>query len=246
VNTHMRIEVRTNDGVARVQSHLAGLADAVSQGDLRAGQYARRRQDLVGTLGRGRIGCWLDPGEAILAEHHWVEPMAAMSASPLEQPVQRAGSAYATSRRIFRWRFREVVGRPGTPANEVDESLEYEWYGAIAGLVDQRVIRWGEVAVGAAIVLVALILRAHLQLSITGPVLLGVGFFGVIHGVFCPTRYSSLTMSDPAQPTWDIWASGTKTGRRFLEEVRRRVLTGHGNENAVAASGSRAPDTRTT
>jgi hypothetical protein len=240
----MRIEVRTDEGVARVQSALADLSDAVVRGDLRAGQYTRRRQDLVIKLGRGRVGCWLEPGEAIVAEHHWIEPTVTVSASALEQPVQLAGSAYATGRRIFRWRFREVVGRPGTPANEIDESLEYEWYGAIAGLADQHVVRWGEVAVGAAIALIALLLRAHLQLSITGPVLLGVGIFGVVHGLVCPTRYTRLTTLDPARPKWEIWAPDTKSGGRLLEEVRRRVLTGHGNQNLMTASGS--PDTRTT
>jgi hypothetical protein len=237
----MKIEPRTDEGVARLQSALADLAGAMVRGDLRPGHYARRRQDLVAKLGRGRVRCCLEPGEAIVAEHHWVEPTVTMSASVLNEPVQLAGSAYATSRRVFRWRFREVVGRSGMPASEVDESLEHEWYCAIAAVTDQRVMRWGEVAVGAAIALIALVLREHLQLSVTGPVLIGVGIFGVIHGLFCPTRRTTLSPLDPAQPNWEIWAPDTKTGRRLLEEVRRHVLTGHGNEKADDASGSGCP-----
>jgi hypothetical protein len=218
----MRIELRTDEQVARLQSALEDLGDAMVCGDLRPGHYVRRRQDLVAELGRSRVGCWLEPGEAIVAEHHWVEPTVTLSASALNEPVQLARSAYATSRRVFRWRFREVV-QPGMPARETDESLEYERYAAIAAFADECVTRWGEVAVGAAIALVALLLRGHLQLSITGPVLLGVGIFGVIHGLLCPTRYTTITPSDSAQPKWEIWAADTKSGRRLLEEVRCRV-----------------------
>jgi hypothetical protein len=220
----MRIEpAGTDERVARVQAALAALADALVRGDVRPKQYGRRRQDLVAEMGRCKVAAYLEPGEAIVAEHHWIEPPAEASAFPLRETPDVAGSAYATDRRVFRWRFLDPATPHVTSLEGFDETFECLRYDELAGLVEHRTIRWGEAAVGTAIAAIAWLLRLHLQLSITGPALLAVGAFGLVHALVRPTRHTTLMLSDPAEAGREILAANTATGRRLVEELRRRI-----------------------
>lgn len=164
------------------------------------------------------IAPWLETGEVVVAEHHWIDPYDRMPTAPLKEVAQVAGSMYATDRRVFRWRFQDRAAPHAAGIDGFEEGLEVVRYEEVAGLVRRRTTRWGEAGVGCAIGLVGWGLRPHL--SITGPALIVIGLFGLIHGLAVPTRCIVLTRRDPAEPDWPIWASRTASGRRLLAHIR--------------------------
>jgi hypothetical protein len=200
---------------------LAALAARFSLGDLSPKRYARLRQQALAAVGRRKIVPLLTPGETILAEHHWVEGHARLPDAPFAETGQAAGSLYATDRRLFRWRFHDCPSPSTSPPPDFEETLEFRWYAEIAGVERRRSFRWGEAVTGLAIALIAGVLSA--RLGVTGPLLLAVGVFGVVHAMMVPTRYVTV-LFDGTDDGWPVWAAATRSGRAVLSEVSGRAV----------------------
>jgi len=210
------------DGVRRVDEEpvLSALAERFALGDLNPKRYARLRQQALAALGRRKIAPLLTPGEAFLAEHHWVEGHTRLPDAPFAETGQTAGSLYATDRRLFRWRFHDCPSPSVSPPPEIEETLGFRWYAEIVGVERRRSFRWGEAITGLTIAIVAGLLFA--RLGVTGPLLLAVGVFGVAHAMMVPTRYATVVF-DGDDDGWPVWAAATESGRAVLGEVSRRV-----------------------
>ncbi|MCX6543300.1 MAG: hypothetical protein NTV05_02675 [Acidobacteria bacterium] len=230
------------DGGRRVDEDaaLSGLAARFALGDLSPKRYARQRQQALAELGRRKIAPTLMPGETIIAEHHWVEGHARLPESPFAETGQIAGSLYATERRLFRWRFHDGASPSGRARSDVQETLESQWYAEIAGVERRVSFRWGEALTGMAISVVAWLLSA--RLGVTGPLLLAVGVFGIVHAMLVPTRYV-VVLIDGAGAGWPVWAARTGSGRTVLGEVSKRLAGSvPATEEALSGGSSQGGD----
>jgi hypothetical protein len=198
---------------------LVMLAERFSLGDLNPKRYARLRQQALAALGRRKIAPSLVPSERIAAEHHWVEGHARLPDAPFAETGQTAGSLYATDRRVFRWRFHDAGSPSVTPPADAVETLEFVWYRDIGGVEQRRSFRWGEATTGLVIAAVAGLM--YDRLGVTGPLLLAVGGFGIVHALLAPTRYV-VVMVAGTDSGWPVWAARTKSGRAVLDEIARR------------------------
>ena len=197
-----------------LENKLTVLAGKLKVGDVTPKRYAKVRQDLLARLGRAKIAPRLETNEAVIAEHHWVEGHPRIPDSVLKETAQIAGSLYATDRRLFLWRFQDQGVPDAALVEGAKETLEERRYGDVESLSSARSWRWGEVAVGAVIVIVALALAGHLRM--TTYFLLGIGFFGVLHGLLFPTRWVSVNSRTQGEEPWAVWAARTKSGRVLL------------------------------
>ena len=210
-----------DDGSGRgEEAALAVLAERFALGDLNPKRYARLRQQVLAALGRSKIAPSLDPGETIAAEHHWTESHERLPDAPFAETGQTAGSLYATDRRLFRWRFHDGGLPSASPQGGVEETIESLWYAEIAGMERRSSFRWGEAITGLVIAAVAGLMYA--RLGVTGPMLLAVGVFGIIHAVVVPTRYVTVVV-DGSDTGWPVWAARTKSGQAVLGEVAKRL-----------------------
>lgn len=205
----------------QLETKLAALADKLKVGDVTPKRYARARQDLLARLGRAKIAPRLDPNEAVIAEHHWVEGHPRIPDSVLKETAQIAGSLYATDRRLFLWRFQDQAVPGAALLDGAEETLEDRWYRDVESLAPGRSWRWGEVMAGALIAIVALVLAGHLRM--TAYFLFGIGLFGVLHGLLFPTRWVAVISRAQAGEPWAVWAARTKSGRALLREVEART-----------------------
>ena len=204
-----------------MDAKLAALAERLKVGDVTPKRYAKARQDLLARLGRAKLAPRLEANETVLVEHHWVEGHSKIPDSVLKETAQIAGSLYATDRRLFLWRFQDR-GVPGAALLEgAEETLDERWYRDVESLGPGRQWRWGEVAAGAVIAAVALLLAGHLRM--TTYFLLGIGLFGVLHGLLFPTRWVAVASRTPGEAPWAVWAARTKSGRELLREVEART-----------------------
>ena len=212
---------------------LSALAERFALGDLNPKRYARLRQQALAALGRRKIAPLLTPGEAFLAEHHWVEGHTRLPDAPFAETGQTAGSLYVTDRRLFRWRFHDCPSPSASPPPDVEETLEFRWYAEISGVERRRSFRWGEAITGLIIAVLAGFLSA--RLGVTGPLLLAVGVFGVVHAMMMPTRCVTVVF-DGNDDGWPVWAAATESGRAVLGEVSGRVA-----RSIVSAEGGPVP-----
>lgn len=210
------------DDVRRVDEEpaLSALAARFALGDLNPKRYARLRQQALAALGRRKIAPLLAPGETFLAEHHWVEGHTRLPDAAFAETGQTAGSLYATDRRLFCWRFHDCPSPSASPPPDIEETLEFRWYAEIAGVERCRSFRWGEAVTGLIIAMLAGFLST--RLGVTGPLLLAVGVFGVVHAMMVPTRYVTVVFNG-SDAGWPVWAAATESGRAVLREVSGRA-----------------------
>jgi hypothetical protein len=227
-----------DDGSGRgEEAALAVLAERFALGDLNPKRYARLRQQVLAALGRSKIAPSLEPGETITAEHHWVESHARLPDAPFAETGQTAGSLYATDRRLFRWRFHDGGSPSASPPEDVEETIESLWYAEIAGMERRSSFRWGEAITGLVIAAAAGLM--YTRLGVTGPLLLAVGVFGVVHAIVIPTRYVTVVV-DGADTGWPVWAARTKSGQAVLGEVAKRLAPSVQAAKGFSSEGDRA------
>ena len=216
------------------EAALADLAARFALGDLNPKRYARLRQHALAALGRSKVSRSLMPGETIVAEHHWVEGQTELPESPFAETGQTAGSLYATDRRLFRWRFHDCASPSAPSPPDVEETLECRWYAEITGVESRASFRWGEAVTGLTISVVAGLLSA--RLGVTGPLLLAIGVFGIVHAMMVPTRYVMVVI-DGADVGWPVWAARTRSGRAVLGEVATRLASSVASTGEVLSAG---------
>ena len=86
-----------------------------------------------------------------------------------------------------------------------------------------REIRWGEIAVG--LVNAAVGLLFYDWLEVTGPVLIGVGGLGALHGILWHSRRVEVKsrITHPTAGEITIYATRRKSGRKLIRMLRERI-----------------------
>jgi hypothetical protein len=164
----------------------------------------------------------LKPGEAILHEHNIIRAHGWWTRSVLQDPDQETVSLYLTDRRVIRIRSVQIPGRPISLDAADQTTVESLFFDRIGGLKVHREIRWGEIAMGVGIVAVGLVLYEWLE--VTGPVLLGVGGLGALHGALWHSRWVEIqARTNPGGSPILIYATRRKSGRTFIRLLRERI-----------------------
>jgi hypothetical protein len=181
--------------------------------------FRRRLIELSVELARSEARAAVEDDEQIVAEHHVVHSHFKVTESLLQEPEQATVSFFATERRLVRVRGTLAQGpaRPGEDATKtLVDGVAYDRMEKMERKVERR---WGEVGMGLAIVLLALLFRG--TLTVTGPVLVLLGAAGVLHGLLLPTRWIEIMMHGEAvEPPFAIHGVWRKSARRVLTEIR--------------------------
>jgi hypothetical protein len=208
-----------------LRRELRDLLEKRGRGDVPARTFERRLTEMSVALSLAVARERLEPGEAILADHHVVHSHLKLTNSVLREPEQSTVSCFATERRLIRVRGTMQPGRPVT-CDEADGTVVDDLtYTRIARVVPHRQVRWGEAAAGVVVAAMAFLLRD--VLTVTGPLLAILGGAGVLHGLLMPTRWLELIARDvQPKPPFEIHAVLRKSARILLATVRDAIANG--------------------
>jgi hypothetical protein len=201
-------------------------------GDLTEKAFQRELTERTVELYRALVKKKASPEESILKEHHVILAHTKLARSVLQEPEQETVSIFATDRRLFRIKSFLFPNLPPTGDGRDKTELDEVTYRRIGSLKVRREIRWGEMGVGAAMMVLA-VLFYH-ALSLTGPVLIVLGFLGLLHGFLLPTRwlevatFNSTPLSDPIK----ILALRKKSAREMVRLLREKTGGDYGGSKS--------------
>jgi hypothetical protein len=202
-----------------LRSEIRGLADKRMRGDLGEKAFRKRALELSVALARAEARAVVGD-EAIVAEHHVVHSHFRLTESLMREPEQTTVSYFATERRLVRVRGTLVTGRAQANDDGASTAVDTAAYERIKAIERRVEWRWGEVGMGLAIALVALLFRG--TLAITGPVLVLLGLAGALHGLLMPTRWIEIEVESGESP-FTVHGVWRRSGRRMLAAVRRSL-----------------------
>jgi hypothetical protein len=196
------------------------------RGDLTEKAFQKELTERTLDLYRALLKAGLQKGEAIQREHHVVQAHTRLTQSVLREHEQEAVSLFVTDRRLLCVQSKLMPNRPPT-ADEKDQTVIREIpLKKNLSLTPRRQIRWGEIGVGAVMVVLALLFASWL--SFTGPFLIGLGAAGMVHGVVLPTRWIEINTpeSDSSPDPITIFALRKKSARNLVQFLQVRKGTG--------------------
>jgi hypothetical protein len=163
------------------------------------------------------------PGESILHEHHIIRSHMWWSQSFLKDPNQEVVSLYLTDRRLIRIRSVMEPARPISCDKADQTTVDSLFFDRIEALKAHREVRWGEIAVGLVILVVALLFYDWLE--VTGPVLAVVGVLGTLHGLLWHSRWVEVKprLQSPAADPMIIYTTRRKSGRKLIKMLREKI-----------------------
>jgi hypothetical protein len=221
-----------------LRRELRELFERRARGDLRERDYQRQLVETSVALSRIVASSKLTKGERILAEHHLVHSHFKLTQSLLKEPEQATASFFASDRRMVRVCSTLLPGRPPS-YDEADhtivEDLAYEH---VERIQRRRQVRWGEVATGFVVTLVAL--ASGESLTVTGPLLVLLGIAGALHGLLVPTRSVEIVPRTSFEgPPFEIHGVHRRGARRILAIVEEAIdsRAARGQVNGTAAIG---------
>ena len=141
--------------------------------------------------------------------------------SILRETAQQAVSLFLTNRRLFRLQSTIMPDQPPTANSRDNTSIDEVSLDRIRDLKKRIQFRWGEMLLGALFCGIAYIF--HDWLAITGPVLFGLGFLGILHALILPTRWIEVRTMDmlPANEPMLIYQFQGRAQRSWCAVFRR-------------------------
>jgi hypothetical protein len=202
-----------------LRQEIRDLFERRVRGDVRDKDFHRCLAEKSVALSRVVASGRLLPDEKILAEHHLEHSHFKLNQSLLDEPEQATVSFFATERRLIRVCGIVVPHRP-VSCDEADHTVVDDLaYAHMRRALIRKEIRWGEAGMGCAILLTALLLGR--VLAVTGPLLVLLGFAGIVHGLLFPTRWIEIVARDSEPvPPFQIHGVRRKGARRILAIVR--------------------------
>jgi pyruvate,water dikinase len=207
-----------------LRRNLRDLFARRARGDVRDKDFLRQLADKSVALSRVVASARLLPGESILAEHHLEHSHFKLNQSLLDEPEQAIASFFASERRLILVRSTLLPGRP-VSCDDADHTVVDELaYKHMRQAVVRKEIRWGEMAVGCMIMLMALLMGR--TLAVTGPLLVVLGLAGLLHGLLLPTRWIEIVPrgARPDSP-FLIYGMRRKGARKILAIVRGAIAS---------------------
>ena len=214
-----------------LRQEIRDLFERRARGDVRDKDFQRRLAQASVALSRMVASARLLPDERILAEHHLEHSHFKLNQSLLDEPEQATASFFASDRRLIRVRGTVLPNRP-VSYDEADHAVVDELaYEHMQRAVIRKQVRWGEAATGCVVMLVALLLGR--VLAVTGPLLVLLGFAGMLHGLLFPTCWIEIVARDTEHvPPFQIHGIRRRGARNILTIVRGaiapRTSDGHG------------------
>jgi hypothetical protein len=181
-----------------IKNKIRQLYPRRERGDLTEKAFQRDLIERTVDLYRALIKTRMVKGESIVKEHHVVRAHFKLTQSILREPEQEALSLFTTDRRLFRIQSVLLPNHPPTADEEDKTVIEEIPLKKIHSLTPRRQIRWGEIGVGAAMGVLALLFASWL--SFTGPFLIGLGAAGILHGLLLPTRWIEIITNGTGSP----------------------------------------------
>jgi len=206
-----------------LRQRIAQLYPKRDRGDLTEKAFQQELAEQTVALYRAVITERMTEGEAIECEHHAIRTHFRLMQSILREPAQQATSLFLTNRRLFRLQSTLMPDQPPTADSQDNTLVDEISFDRVHSLKSKFQIRVGEMLVGAGFCGVALIL--HNWLSITGPVLIGLGVLGMLHALILPTRWMEIRTVDAA-PTINpmlIHAVGKQSAKELVSRLREKL-----------------------
>ncbi len=165
----------------------------------------------------------LRKGEEIQVEHHTLSSHFRLTQSVLKEPEQHATSLFLTNLRLLRLTSTIFPGQPPTADSRDATVMDELPLDRITGVKTKMQVRLGEAAVGA--VMCAIGALFYEELSLTGPVSIGLGAVGILHATLRPTRWAEVSADGVGgdAPPMVVHAVKKKSARQMLRLLRERA-----------------------
>ncbi|HTY22264.1 MAG TPA: hypothetical protein VMC85_03985 [Desulfomonilaceae bacterium] len=219
--------------VPELRERIAQLYPKRDRGDLPERDFQELVAEQTVALYRAVITEKMAEGETIECEHHTIWTHFRLMQSILREPAQQAISLFLTNRRLYRLQSTIMPDQPPTADSRDNTSIDEISFDRIAFLKKKFQIRTGELLLGAGFCAVAVVF--HDWLSITGPVLVGLGALGVLHSLVMPTRWIEVKTVD-VSPTTNpilIYAVRKKSAKALVRRLREK-LSIYARDNSAA------------
>jgi hypothetical protein len=210
--------------IKALRKRIAQLYPKRDRGDLTEKDFQREVAEQTVELYRAVITEKLAEGETIECEHHTIWTHFRLMQSILRETAQQAVSLFLTNRRLFRLQSTIMPDQPPTANSRDNTSIDEVSLDRIRNLKKRIQFRWGEVLLGALFCGIAYIF--HDWLAITGPVLLCLGFLGMLHALILPTRWIEVRTMDilPANEPMLIYALRKKSAKELVRRLQEKLI----------------------
>jgi hypothetical protein len=210
--------------IDNLRKEIAQLYPKRDRGDLKEKDFQREVTEKTVELYRAVITQKLAEGETIECEHHTIWTHFRLMQSILRETAQQAVSLFLTNRRLLRLQSTIMPDQPPTANSRDNTSIDEVSLDRIRNLKKRIQFRWGEVLLGALFCGIAYIF--HDWLAITGPVLIGLGFLGMLHALILPTRWIEVRTMDilPANEPMLIYALRKKSAKELVRRLQEKLI----------------------
>ncbi|MHC1726961.1 MAG: hypothetical protein AB9866_13300 [Syntrophobacteraceae bacterium] len=189
-------------------------------GDVTEKVFQREIAESTVDLYRATIKTKLAEGEELIADHHSISSHFRVTQSLLKEPDQHATSIFVTDRRLLQLQSTVFPGQPPTADSRDNTVVNEITLDHISELKFKRQFRIGEAAVGA--VMCGIGILFYEELSLTGPILVGLGALGILHTTIWPTRWVEVKATDNSREPIMIYTVKKKSAKKLLKLLRER------------------------
>jgi hypothetical protein len=209
--------------IQELRGKIAQLYSKRDIGDVTERDFQKQVAEQTVALYRAIIKRKMAGGETIECEHHTIWTHFRLMQSILRETAQQAVSLFLTNRRLFRLQSTIMPDQPPTADTRDNTSIDEVSLDRIRHLKRRIQFRWGEMILGAMFCGIAYFF--HDSLEITGPVLFGLGFLGILHGLVLPTRWIEVRTTDilPARDPIIIYAIRKKSAKELVRRLREKL-----------------------
>ena len=209
--------------IRELREKIAQLFPKRDRGDLTEKVFQKEVTLQTVALYRAIVTERIAEGETIECEHHTIWTHFRLMSSILRETAQQAISLFLTNRRLYRLQSTIMPDQPPTADSLDNTSVDEISFDRIHSLKKKRQIRVGEMLVGAGFCGIALIFYNWLE--ITGPVLVGLGTLGVLHGLILPTRWIEVVTVDSSTAINPIliYAIRKKSAKKLVRGLREKL-----------------------
>ncbi len=210
--------------IQELRGKIAQLYPKRNIGDLTERDFQKQVTEQTVALYRTIIKKKMAEGETIECEHHTIWTHFRLMQSILRETAQQAVSLFLTNRRLFRLQSTIMPDEPPTANTRDNTSIDEVSLDRIRNLKKRIQFRWGELLLGVLFCGIAYVF--HDWLAITGPVLFGLGFLGIVHALILPTRWIEVRTMDilPANEPMLIHAIRKKSAKELVRRLKEKLI----------------------
>ena len=209
--------------IQELRDRVAQLYPKRDRGDLTERDFQKEVAEHTVALYRAIIKKKMAEAETIECEHHTIWTHFRLMSSILREPAQQAVSLFLTNRRLFRVQSTIMPNQAPTADARDNTSIQEVSLDRIRDLKRKIQLRWGEALLGA--IFCGIAYMFHDWLTITAPVLFGLGLLGVLHALILPTRWIEVRTVDILQANDGIliYAIRKKSAKGLVRRLKEKL-----------------------